>query len=254
MIQRGTSSFIPDTDQVNALYPSPNINERRGVRAPSMLILHYTGLLTVQRSLEVLSDPACQVSCHYVIDEAGAITQMVPEAMRAWHAGVSSWHNETDLNSRSIGIEIQNLGHAHGYPDFPDVQMASVVRLAQDIIARHDIVPEHVLAHSDIAPQRKDDPGEKFNWQQLWEAGVGHWVAPEPVAATPAGNPTVAEMQSLLQRYGYACPQHGELDGETAKVVIAFQRHFRPEKVDGKIDYSTVATLKRLLSALPAHA
>ena len=162
MIQRGTSSFIPDTDQVNALYPSPNINERRGVRAPSMLILHYTGLLTVQRSLEVLSDPACQVSCHYVIDEAGAITQMVPEAMRAWHAGVSSWHNETDLNSRSIGIEIQNLGHAHGYPDFPDVQMASVVRLAQDIIARHDIVPEHVLAHSDIAPQRKDDPGEKI--------------------------------------------------------------------------------------------
>lgn len=252
MTQMSAARFTPDSRHVSNVHPSPNSNERRGALAPSMLIMHYTGLLTVEHSIEVLSDPRGQVSCHYVVDEIGAITQMVPEAMRAWHAGVSGWHDETDLNSRSIGIEIQNPGHAHGYPDFPEAQMVRVIALAQDIIARHMIHPERVLAHSDIAPLRKDDPGEKFDWRKLFEAGVGHWV--EPVAAAQTGEkPTVAKAQALLKRYGYVCPQHGILDTETTKVIVAFQRHFRPENVSGQIDHSTFTTLKKLLDALPNH-
>ena len=247
------ASFTPDSPHVSTIHVSPNINERRGTHAPSMLILHYTGLLTLEHSLRVLSDPACQVSCHYVIDETGRITQMVQEKMRAWHAGVSSWHGETDINSHSIGIEIQNPGHAHGYPDFPDVQMQGVIALAQDIVERHAIAPEHVLAHSDVAPLRKDDPGEKFDWKLLWQEGVGHWVEPVSAAEAEKKPPsTIADTQDLLRRYGYGCPQHGDWDAEMQKVLAAFQRHFRPAKVNGEIDRSTYATLDKLLNALPA--
>ncbi|MGI9426080.1 MAG: N-acetylmuramoyl-L-alanine amidase, partial [Hyphomicrobiaceae bacterium] len=175
------SEFEPDSQLVGSLHPSPNVNARIDVQRPTLLILHYTGLPTVERSITVLADPACQVSCHYVIDERGRITQMVPEGLRAWHAGLSYWQGQRDINSMSIGIEIQNPGHDAGYPDFPPQQMSSVIALAQDIIARYAMRPQHVLAHSDVAPMRKKDPGEKFGWSDLAAAGVGHWVSPAAI-------------------------------------------------------------------------
>lgn len=250
------AKFAPDTELVHDIQPSPNVNQRRDGHQPTILVLHYTGLPSVTRSIAVLADPDCQVSCHYVIDEVGRITQMVPERLRAWHAGVSSWHGHTDLNSMSIGIEIQNPGHQHGYPDFPDTQMRAVVALAKDIVTRHAIRADHVVAHSDIAPLRKDDPGEKFAWSDLWAAGIGHWVTPEPIDAMPApatpSGADVREAQKLLQNYGYACPQSGTIDAVTGKVITAFQRHFRPARVDGRLDASTLATLHKLVASRPS--
>lgn len=250
------ADFLPDSSLVHHLHPSPNINGRRNGLVPEILILHYTGLESVERSIAVLADPICQVSCHYVIDEGGRITQMVPEAMRAWHAGVSHWKGQTDLNSWSIGIEIQNPGHEQGYPDFPEAQMLSVMALSKDIVTRHKIRAQHVLGHSDIAPLRKIDPGEKFDWPRLARNGVGHWISPAKLDSTDEGLSNgsqeleVAEFQSLLKEYGYGCPQSGKLDDETEKYIAAFQRHFRPARVDGRLDRSTALTLKDLLSDL----
>ncbi len=258
MTSAGTAKdFAPDSCLVTKLHPSPNINERRDNLKPETLILHYTGLPTAERSIEVLADPVCQVSCHYVIDESGTITQMVPEAMRAWHAGVSYWKGITDINSWSIGIEIQNPGHELGYPDFPDDQMASVIALSKDIIERNKISGEHVLAHSDIAPLRKIDPGEKFPWSQLAANGVGHWIEPSPIEpeiGEPGQDPIKASVESFqarLKHYGYGCPQTGKLDRETQKFIAAFQRHFRPNRVNGILDQSTIQTLDSLIEALP---
>lgn len=247
----------PDSRLVAALHPSPNIEPRRLTAPPSILLLHYTGLPTVERAIEVLSRPDCKVSCHYVIDEAGRITQMVAEEMRAWHAGLSHWAGETDINSASIGIEIQNAGHDAGLPEFPPVQMRAVLALCQDIVARHAIPKERVLAHSDVAPGRKIDPGERFDWRWLAEHGVGLWVAPAPVEdadpglAIGAEAETIQDAQTLLARYGYGVESHGRLDEPTAKVVAAFQRHFRIARVDGRLDRSTLLTLERLIAALP---
>ena len=251
------ADFAPDSPLVYQLHPSPNINERRDGLEPEILILHYTGLESVERSIAVLADPVCQVSCHYVIDENGRVTQMVPEEKRAWHAGVSHWKGQTDLNSWSIGIEIQNPGHELGYPDFPEAQMTSVIALSKDILTRNNIRPEHVLAHSDIAPLRKIDPGEKFDWPGLAKNGVGHWRQPAKLDPGDDGlskgacNAEVAEFQTMLKEYGYGCPQSAELDDETTKYIEAFQRHFRPARVDGRLDDSTILTMKSLLSALP---
>ncbi len=257
MTSHAVVDFAPDCDLVANLHPSPNVNERRNVAAPSILILHYTGLACAEQSISVLSDPRCQVSCHYVVDECGLITQMVAERMRAWHAGLSYWQGHTDLNSMSIGIEIQNPGHDGGYPDFSDQQMQSVVALSKDITARHGMRPEHVLAHSDVAPLRKLDPGEKFDWKALWQAGIGHWVEPVAVPGADAVAPDpdrsrICKVQGLLAKYGYDCPVTGTLDRKTTKVVMAFQRHFRPARVDGLIDHSTHDTLRRLVGALKA--
>lgn len=248
----------PDSGFVDLIAPSPNIGVRRGGGRIDFLILHYTGLETARRSIEVLCDPRCEVSCHYLIDDDGAITQMVGEGDRAWHAGLSSWHSVEDINSHSIGIEIQNPGHANGYPVFPEAQMTAVEALAGDIIQRYRIRPENVLAHSDIAPQRKIDPGEKFDWARLAQAGIGHWVKPR--AAGPHDgthdysearpDPRVAQAQELLASYGYRVARDGVLDAATQKVIAAFQRHFRPERVDGMPDDSTLGTLEDLLRAL----
>lgn len=246
----------PDSPLVSDLFPSPNIEPRFRNMSPSFLILHYTGLETVERSLEVLSRPDCKVSCHYVVDVDGRVVQMVAEEMRAWHAGISSWHGETDLNSASIGIEIQNPGHAHGYPEFPDSQMRAVIALCQDIIARRDIAAERVLAHSDIAPSRKVDPGEKFDWRRLAKEGVGLWVPPEPVDDMEEGlglgddGPAVAEARRLLARYGYGLSGEGPIDTELGFVLRAFQLHFRPERIDSRLDRSTSRTIERLIGAL----
>jgi N-acetylmuramoyl-L-alanine amidase len=235
---------------------SPNVDERRDGLQPNLLILHYTGMRSAAIACDWLCSPQSRVSCHYLVDEAGAITQMVDEDLRAWHAGVSQWQNLTDINSRSIGIEIQNLGHQLGYSAFPARQMQAVIDLCTDILSRHDIQPRHVLAHSDIAPSRKIDPGELFNWRLLAGHGIGHWVAPEPLGGGPflqAGDrgQAVEALQAMLRLYGYAIEPNGEFDAMTVSVMRAFQRHFRPEKVDGVADTSSVATLHRLLAALP---
>jgi N-acetylmuramoyl-L-alanine amidase len=235
--------------------PSPGTGERRDGKRPDILLLHYTGMASAEAACRRLCDPDSGVSCHYLVDEHGGIVQMVEEDMRAWHAGQSFWHGERDINSRSIGIEIHNRGHEADYPDFPEAQMAAVIALCRDILGRHAIAPERVLAHSDIAPRRKLDPGEKFDWRRLHEAGIGHWVEPEPVGEDTGlgqgdeGNAVLA-LQRDLAAYGYDAPQSGTFDAATAATVTAFQRHFRPARVDGRADRSTCVTLGRLLQGL----
>jgi N-acetylmuramoyl-L-alanine amidase len=211
----------------------------------------------MERAIHWLTCSESRVSCHYAVDCDGRITQMVAEDMRAWHAGEAVWAGETDINSASIGIEVQNPGHELGYPDFPEAQIQAVERLCRDVVARHAIRPERVLAHSDVAPARKKDPGEKFPWARLARGGIGHWVVPAPVCAAEPGlgrgtcAPEVAALQAALMRYGYGIGPTGVVDRRTEIVVAAFQRHFRPERVDGGIDRSTIATLERLIAALP---
>jgi N-acetylmuramoyl-L-alanine amidase len=250
----------PDTGLVDALHPSPNFGPRKGAGRVSMLLLHYTGVASAAAAIDWLSRPESKVSAHYVVDEAGRITQLVAEEMRAWHAGLASWAGETDINSVSVGIEIHNPGHDQGYPDFPQVQITAVEALCTDIIRRHGIPPARVLAHSDVAPVRKKDPGEKFPWARLAQSGIGHWVEPEPVnppdpgIAVDAAGPLVAEVQTLLRSYGYDIEPTGGFDPKTEFMVTAFQRHFRPQRIDGRIDQSTITTLERLCAALPKGA
>jgi N-acetylmuramoyl-L-alanine amidase len=247
----------PDSRFVHELRPSPNIGRRNKALLPSILIMHYTGMASAAKAIDWLAWPESHVSCHYVIDEDGRITQMVSESMRAWHAGVSYWQGETDINSASIGIEIQNPGHEDGYHLFPRAQMRGVRDLARDIVARNHIVPERVLAHSDIAPSRKIDPGEKFDWPWLAKVGIGHWVPPVPSSPDDVGadlgphTPDTQLMQALLMQYGYDVAAGLEFDKALQINVKAFQRHFRPERVDGRIDQSTLMTMKNLIAALP---
>lgn len=243
-----------DSPYVDDIHPSPCHEPRRGCSGPDMLLLHYTGMTSCARAIDWLSRPEARVSCHYVIDTDGRITQMVAEDRRAWHAGLSVWGGETDINSRSIGFEIHNPGHDHGYPDFPDAQMSAVVELAADVVRRWSIQPERVLAHSDVAPLRKNDPGEKFDWRRLAEARVAHWVQPAPISddellCTSAFDAMLQHAQRLLECYGYGIKPTGELDHLTEKVIAAFQRHFRPARVDGKLDRSTLLTIERVVSA-----
>jgi N-acetylmuramoyl-L-alanine amidase len=248
-------TFEPDSALVAEVLASPNFEPRRGDAKPSILLLHYTGLASCAKAIDWLARPESKVSCHYVVDESGRITQMVAEGMRAWHAGLSYWAGEQDINSASVGIEIHNPGHEAGYPDFTEPQMAALEALCRDIVVRHGIRPERVLAHSDVAPARKRDPGEKFDWARLAEVGVGHWVEPAPPDALDRGvglgdsGPLIAEVQGMLSRYGYGLEPTGKYEPKTEFVIKAFQRHFRPARVDGRLDRSTIATLERLLAA-----
>ena len=256
MSSLAAAQFAPDSSLVDEVAPSPNHGERRGVGGPDMLLLHYTGMPDAQIALQRLCQQDSEVSAHYVVFEDGRVVQCVPEARRAWHAGESTWAGADDINSRSIGIEITNPGHQWGYADFPAPQIAAVTALCRDILARKAIPAHRVLAHSDVAPARKQDPGEKFPWARLAAAGVGHWVEPEPIApgktlAPGDAGPDVRELQSGLARYGYGLDVSGTYDDATKHVVTAFQRHFRPAQVDGVADASTVKTLAKLLGALP---
>ncbi len=229
---------------------SPNIEPRRNERPIDMLLLHYTGMASAAKARDWLCNKASGVSCHYLVDETGDITQMVGEEMRAWHAGASSWNGETDTNSRSIGIEIHNPGHNIGYHDFPPHQMQAVIALCHDILSRHAIAKHMVLAHSDVAPGRKIDPGERFDWELLHREGIGHWVEPAAIGDGLDLDPeTVRQLQALLAGYGYGIDVTGTYDAATSKVVGAFQRHFRPERIDGIADHSTIDTLQRLVAA-----
>ena len=231
--------------------PSPNWNERVGGHPPDMVILHYTGMASGDVAIARLCDPVAQVSSHYVIDRGGVILRLVADNHRAWHAGVSSWHGATDINSRSIGIELVNPGHAHGYIEFAEPQMVALLRLLADISTRHHIAPERVLAHSDIAPGRKCDPGERFDWERLFRAGFGLWTPPDPMEsgtglALGATGSDVQVLQRQLARLGFGITDSDRFDKATETVVRAFQRHWRPQRIDGRADASTLETLKRL--------
>jgi N-acetylmuramoyl-L-alanine amidase len=239
--------------------PSPNHGERAGGRKPDMILLHYTGMPTPEGALEWLCRVESQVSCHYFVHENGDIVQLVPEQRRAWHAGKSVWHGDSDINSLSIGIEIANAGHPGGLPDYPKAQIEAVIELCRDCGERWSIPSERVLGHSDVAPRRKLDPGENFPWDDLYQAGIGHWVAPTPITGGrffqrgDQGQPVEA-LQSMLSLYGYGTEITGEFSDKMAGELEAFQRHFRPERVDGIADFSTIDTLHRLLATLPRYA
>jgi N-acetylmuramoyl-L-alanine amidase len=251
------SGFQPDEPHADVRV-SPNFGQRLEVSWPDMIVLHYTGMSTGEAAESWLCDPASEVSSHYLVHEDGRIVQMVRESDRAWHAGKSSWHGRTDINSCSVGIEIVNPGHILGYRDFPARQIGAVIQLCGGIAGRHGIRPERVLAHSDVAPGRKVDPGEKFPWRRLFKAGIGHLVAASPVrggaAVLKAGDAGegVEELQSMLALYGYGIDITGIFDEKTQAVVAAFQRHFRPRQVDGVADGSTMRTLRRLLDSISA--
>ncbi len=249
-------TFSPDSRLVKAIEPSPNFGERRGVIAPDMLILHYTGMEDPDAALRRLCKKSSEVSAHYLVFEDGRIVQMVPEEKRAWHAGVSSWGGESDINSRSIGIEIANPGHDFGYPKFPKKQIEVVIALCKDIVKRHNIRADRVLAHSDVAPARKQDPGEKFPWAQLHKKGIGHLVPPARTLRRKSfrlgdRGEEIRAAQEMLKAYGYEVSPTGNFDENTRDVVIAFQRHFRPRRIDGILDASTRLTLTKLLSKRP---
>ncbi len=252
------SVFQPDSFIVSDVSPSPNMDERKDGLPPDMILLHYTGMASGEAALQRLCTRESKVSSHYVVFEDGRIVQCVPETMRAWHAGVSSWAGETDINSRSIGIEIVNPGHEFGYRNFPLRQTAAVISLCKSIVTRRGpIVSDRVLGHSDVAPSRKQDPGEKFPWELLSESGIGHWVRPAQLdlygdSLKPGDQgETVTRLQRTLRNYGYGLADNGRYDDATRDVVTAFQRHFRQAKVDGIADPSTLLTLRALVETRP---
>ena len=250
-----TDARLPDSPIASRVLPSPNFGERRGRGRPDSVVLHYTGLPTAEAALTLLRDPASQVSAHYFVWEDGAVAQLVAEDKRAWHAGESFWAGERDVNSASIGVEIVNYGHDGALPPFPEPQIAAAIALCRDLAERRGIRPERFLAHSDVAPARKRDPGERFPWDALASAGVGLWVEPAPIDGGPLfgpgqEGPPIRALQAMLALYGYGVALSGVYDARTKAVVAAFQRHFRPARVDGEADASTVATLKALVGAL----
>ena len=227
---------------------SPNHDERPAGAATDILVLHYTGMKTAEEALARLCDPVARVSAHYTIDRDGTIYAHVPEERRAWHAGVSYWAGETNVNARSIGIEIVNPGHEFGYIPFAEAQIAASIELAKGILARHPIPARRVVGHSDVAPARKTDPGELFPWQQLAEAGIGVWpILSSPVHGGGVPQGATEGAAAALSRYGYGLPPHTEVPLET--VITAFQRHFRPSAVDGTWDAECAAILAALLTA-----
>jgi N-acetylmuramoyl-L-alanine amidase len=288
-----------DSQHADRVYPSPNHGERKGCEktgktSPDCVILHYTGMASASEALLWLANPLSEVSCHYFVFEDGRIWQMVPENRRAWHAGRSSWQGETDMNSRSIGIEIVNSGHDLSIPGplpppgppFPDAQIDAVIRLVKDIATRWNIPARRILAHSDLAPGRKIDPGEGFPWATLAAAGVGLWPGPalrggEADAAIQTGGEAgarkdwiassqaprndavhkgpsyrlgdegmpVAALQSMFAKFGYGLEITGVYDQRTFDVVVAFQRHWRQGRVDGVADGETVGALRAFMGS-----
>jgi len=229
--------------------PSPNFNPRPDGIRPSIIVLHYTGMKTMEEALQRLRDQSAQVSCHYLVDRDGTVMQLVDERERAWHAGKSFWRGMGDVNSHSIGIEMVNMGHEYGYKPFSVQQVHSVVKLCQGAMERHNISPANVVGHSDVAPMRKQDPGELFDWQLLALHGVGLWPEPQDSDYDQAEHyfgDGAAAFEALLYEYGYdnAC--------DLKSIVVAFHRHFyrrifgRSDRI-GEIDRETIARLCCLL-------
>ena len=212
--------------------PSPNHGPRRGGAPVDMLIIHYTGMDSAAAALDRLCDPASEVSAHYMVDEDGAVWRLVPEDRRAWHAGRSFWAGESDINSRSIGIELVNPGHGPDYRPYPDAQMTALEQLCHGILSRFPIHSHFVLGHADVAPGRKQDPGELFDWRRLAAAGIGLWPD-NPVPADPGA------FAADMRRFGYA--------DALPDAIAAFQQHFRPTDVTGIADAETRAILRALV-------
>ena len=239
---------------------SPNFDARRV--PPDMVLLHYTGMQTAEAAIERLRDPVARVSSHYVVDEDGRTLLLVPEERRAWHAGKSWWQGETDINAVSIGIEIVNPGHEFGYRDFPEVQTAAVIALIDDIRTRWSVTDARILGHSDVAPDRKQDPGERFPWKTLAAHRQGLWFEPAQERIAALGPPLgvgdhglgVHVLQSGLHRLGYEPTPTGQYDETTRLTVEAFQRHWRPSRVDGIADGETRATLMGVLQLATAES
>lgn len=237
--------------------PSPNHDARPG--AVDMLVLHYTGMPTAEDALARLCDPQAKVSAHYTIDEAGTVWRHVPEERRAWHAGVSFWAGEANVNGRSIGIELVNPGHEFGYRPFPDVQIAALIELSQAILSRHAIPARHVLGHSDVAPARKTDPGELFPWQRLAEEGIGLWPSLSPpsrggeqrqrASEAPKALRVGGSAAELLSAFGYGVPP--QVDTPLDNTISAFQRHFRGTNINGLWDAQCDLLLRSLLTTAP---
>jgi N-acetylmuramoyl-L-alanine amidase len=253
--------------------PSPNFDERG--RAIDLLILHYTGMETAEIAIDRLrdqdpragvyalpgetpEDPSAalgRVSAHYVVEEGGRILRLVADDKRAWHAGAGEWAGESDLNARAIGVEIVNGGHDFGLPDYPDRQIAAVIELVADITARHRLRAHQVVGHSDVAPARKADPGEKFPWKALASARLALWPRTQAVGAASSadglspgdGGPRVRQLQAMLAEIGYGLSETGEYDADTEMVVRAFQRRFRPIAITGEADPETTALATDIL-------
>jgi N-acetylmuramoyl-L-alanine amidase len=229
--------------------PSPNFDARTA--PPSMIVLHYTGMQTGEAALSRLCDAEAKVSAHYLVEEDGRVFRMVAEERRAWHAGVSTWRGRKGVNGVSIGIEIVNPGHEWGYREFPGGQVEAVIELISDIRSRWEVEDRDIVGHSDVAPDRKEDPGERFPWKRLAEAGHGLWAEPQAAPGAPVGEgeegAAVFALQAGLTRLGYDLPPTGLFDAPTAAVVRAFQRHWRQDRVDGIADGETRARLIALL-------
>jgi len=210
--------------------PSPNQDDRPPAIPIDTLILHYSGMQSAEAAIARLRDPVARVSSHYVVEEDGLVWQLVPEGRRAWHAGVSHWRGHTGLNDRSIGIEIVNPGHEWGYRPFPMLQMAALCELCLGILAAHPIPARNVVGHSDVAPDRKQDPGELFDWRGLAANGVGFWPTTDLA-------PALSNAREGLTAIGY------RTDLDLGLVLTAFQRHWRPGRIDGIENPDTLAML-----------
>ena len=222
-------------------FPSHNYNERPPKSEIDMLVIHYTGMPEALQALDRMCNPTAEVSAHYLIDEKGQIFQLISEDKRAWHAGISSWRNNSDINDRSIGIELANPGHEFGYQNFPKPQIDKLIELAKDIIKRHPIPARNIIGHSDAAPTRKKDPGELFDWHTLALNGVGYW--PKTNEQNTTGQINVSNFESALQEYGY--------DTTNLKAtIVAFQRHFLPKICNGQPNKEMFEMLENLISGL----
>ena len=229
--------------------PSPNHEPRAPGTEIDMIVLHYTGMVDARAALDRLCDPISKVSAHYLIDEDGTLYALVPEDRRAWHAGVSYWAGARDINGLSIGIELHNPGHESPlYHPYPEAQMASLEKLLADILARRSIPRRRILGHSDVAPARKIDPGELFDWRRLARRGFGLWpeVATEGAGRGEPADPWLRRSQRALSAIGYEIAESGRMDGESGAVLGAFQRHFRPAQIDGILDMETVLIAENL--------
>lgn len=225
--------------------PSPNFEPRPLDSPVDTIILHYTDMLTLEEALNRLCDPEIKVSAHFLISKEGQLYQLVDPKYRAWHAGVSSWRGESDVNSRSIGIELDNLGHTHGPESYTQEQISTLLKLLKELTNQYKIPSNRVLGHSDVAPARKSDPGELFPWEVLAREGFGIW--PDKSPTTSFNSMNALEIQNALWKIGYTCPQSSIWDEETMSACRAFQRHFTPKEITGNATDLTCQTLQALL-------
>lgn len=232
---------------------SPNFDARPADCTINTLVMHYTDTKTTQEALDILCDHKKKVSAHYVVEQNGNMIALVDEKDRAWHAGVSHWRGRNHVNDVSIGVELVNPGERYGYCAFPQEQMHGLIELCQGILKRHKIPARNVVAHSDIAPDRKIDPGELFDWQQMAEAGIGLWPDMQGgfdqrgVVEIGMARPQVGDVQKKLQKFGYGIKVDGYFGVQMSYVVEAFQRHFIQTRLDGVWDEQCDKTLDWLL-------